>query len=74
MAERKAYHQLDPVKIKRAEFERLPLRQEVKGEKYVDGARYRDAVYAEDVFTWQSYPKGAETKGEWQSAAADLKD
>jgi hypothetical protein len=72
MAERKAYHQLDPIRLNRKAFDALPLRQEVKGEAYKDGQQYRDATYPNEVFVWTAYPKGAETKGEWLMAAVDI--
>lgn len=74
MAERKSWHQLDPVKMSRRTFEGLPYRTDVKGEKYEEGKRYRDHNYPNDVFIWEAYPKGSETKGEWQMGAADTGD
>lgn len=74
---KKAYHQLDPVPLRLAEFERLPLRQDVRGEKYDPEVLYRDAAYPEEVFRWVPYGKdearAAGVRGEWQMGAADLR-
>ena len=72
MATRQAWHQFDPVKIRRAEFEKLPFREDVKGEAYKDGARYRSRSYPDDVFVWEAFERGAKTKGEWQMGAAEI--
>ena len=72
MAERKAYHQLDPARIGRKDFDGLPFRQDVKGERYKEGQLYRDRTYPDEVFAWKAYEKGAETEGEWQMGAADV--
>lgn len=74
MADRKAWHQLDPVKMSQKKFDSLPFRDEVKGEKYEEGQVYRSQTpgYENEVFTWHPHPKGAETKGEWRMGAADL--
>ena len=72
MAVRKQYHQLDPIRFSRKNFDALPFRQDVKGEKYEEGTVYRCRNYPEEVFLWVAYPKGAETKGEWQMGAAEI--
>ena len=72
MPERKGYHQLDPVRIKRKDFDALPFREDVKGELYKEGQLYRDRTYTEEVFAWKAYPKEAETAGEWHMGAADI--
>jgi len=51
--------QLDPVRIKRKDFDALPFREDVKGEMYKEGQLYRDRTYTEEVFAWKAYPKGA---------------
>lgn len=73
MAERKQYHQLDPVTLTQKDFDGLPFRHRVKLEKYVEGQLYRDVHYPEEVFLWVPYPDGAETKGEWRMGAAQVK-
>lgn len=69
---RKAWHQLDPIKMSKAAFEKLPDREDSKGERYVDGQKYRAKQYPNEYFVWKAYPKGAETKGEWQMGAVEL--
>jgi hypothetical protein len=63
---RKTWHQLDPVKMGQKALEKLPYREDVKGEKYENGAKYRSRTYPEEIFVWKAYPKGSDTKGEWQ--------
>ena len=70
---RKPYHQIDPVKLRKGAFEKLELRENVKGEKYKEGVAYRDAMYPNEVFYWQPYPKG-KVKGEWHMGAVDLQE
>lgn len=72
MAERKAYHQLDPVRISKKDFDKLPFRADVKGELYKEGQLYRDRNYPAEVFAWKAYQKDAETAGEWHMGAADV--
>lgn len=69
---RRAYHQLDPKRFGQKSFDKLPFREDVKGEKYEDGAIYRARSYPNEYFVWKAYKKGAETKGEWQMGAVEL--
>jgi hypothetical protein len=71
MAERKAYHQLGPIRLSLQAFDALPLRQEVKGEAK-DGQQYRDAAYPNEVFVWKAYD--APVKGEWTAPSEEIKD
>lgn len=73
MAQRMQYHQLDPIKISKRDFDGLPFRQDVKGELYKEGQLYRDRTYVDEVFCWKPHPKDHETPGEWQMAAADVR-
>lgn len=74
MVERKAYHQLDPVRISRKDFDALPERADVRGASYKEDQLYRDRAYPAEVFRWKAYPKVAETAGEWQMGAADVRE
>lgn len=74
---KEAYHQLDPVPLRRAEFEKLQLRQDVKGEKYDPEVLYRDSAYPKEVFRWVPYDREHArdhgVRGEWQMGFAELK-
>ena len=69
---RATYHQLDPKKFGQKALDKLPFREDVKGEKYEDGATYRSHAYPNEYFVWKTNPKGSETKGEWQMGAVEI--
>jgi hypothetical protein len=73
MATREAWHQLDPVKMRRGDFEKLPFREDIGSEGYKGKPQfYRSRTYPNDVFVWTAFDKGAPVKGEWQMGAVDL--
>lgn len=69
---RQAWHQLDPVEMSQKDFDKLPFREDVKGEAYKDGELYRARAYPSEVFVWVAYEKDAPTKGEWHMAAVEI--
>jgi len=69
---RQAWHQLDPVEMSQKDFDKLPFREDVKGEAYKDGESYRARAYPNEVFVWVAYKKGGPTKGEWHMAAVEI--
>jgi hypothetical protein len=64
---RKQYHQLDPVKMSRAEFLKLPIRQDLHRIPEA-GQLYRDRAYPEEVFTWLEYDENV--TGEWHTLSS----
>lgn len=56
MAQRKAYHQFDPVFMSRKKFEGLEARGHVKAP--AADTYYRDPAYPEEVFTFHPAAKG----------------
>lgn len=54
---RKGFHQFDPVKMSRKEFDGLEFRDEVKTP--AADTYYRDRAYPDEVFRFVPSPKGA---------------
>jgi hypothetical protein len=76
---RRTYHQLDPKRFGQKTFEKLPFREDVKGEKYEDGGTYRARAYPNEYFVWHTFdakkqklPGNEGVKGEWQIGTAEL--